>query len=343
VKTSSYALSNLGRLNFPPLADLPATQAMAGLGIADELQAALTNPRFTQIFLSETLQYWLRDTMKLRYGTLNMLLESLKSSAVRIIAKRKEQRRPNIAGVFQSAASSSTQLQPTATAALDIELQGTLPRAYVATQEAPPTLSDHVILYKGKAVGDLNEEMFVLEDGSVNMQSIETQAGGDFNQQAVAWYWTEEEETAEIYREWGAGRCKLAQTLIIRIQIPKAFLDSLRKAQLFYSADWKEYVWYCRKKASAGSPPAKFNKLWRQGQAQFVRGHICGRAPSVIPRIKKEEIQQRMTEDDVLRIGDRKATQAVFMDDQVVKRLATLVRGKIHIEIFPALASPSKA
>jgi hypothetical protein len=342
-KNSRYALADLGRLKYQPLVGLPTTQAMAGLGISDELQASLTDPRFSQLLRSQTLHYWLTDTMNIRYSTLNKLLERLKSRAIRTIAKRKEKKRGKIAGVFESGASSSTQQPPTTTASFNITSGEALPSNYIAVQAAPLALPDHYILYKGKAVGNMYEEMFIREDGSVHMDLIRTEKGGDFNHQNPAWYWTREEATAEIYRQWGEIRCRWAETWVIQIQVPKIFINTLRKQQLWYSPDWKEYIWYCRKGTSVGDPPAKFDKLWKAGQAQLIEGHICIRAPSTIPRIKKEELQEKISEDDVMYIEGRKATQSAFMDEEVVKRLGIMVRGKIHIEVYPAVTPSKKA
>lgn len=342
-RTSRYALADLGRLEFQPLRDLPAAQAMAGLGVSAELQSALTDPRFTQLFRSQPLRYWLEDTIKIRYSTLVKLLDRLKSRAVRTIANLREKKRPKIAGVFEPVASSSTQQPHSVTNPADVASEEeVLPRAYIAVQAVPPALQDHYIFYKGKTVGDMNEEMFILEDGSVNMEVIRTEGRGDFNQREYAWYWTKEEATAEEYRRWGEIRCPWAETWIIQIQVPKTFMDTVRKQELWFSPDWKEYVWYCRKGGSAGFPPAKFDKLWKHGQAQLVEGHICSRAPAIIPKIKKEELQQKTFEDSVMLIGTKKATQSVFVDREVVQALSTMLRGKVHIEVYPAVAPPHK-
>lgn len=340
LETSRYALADLGRLNFQPLKDLPATHAMTGLGITDELQASLTDVQFSQLFRSQTLQYWLRDTMKIRYSSLTKLQERLKLCAIQTLAKKKEKRRPKIAGVFEPASSSSfTQLPLNVSVSSNISIEGNiLPSTYVAIQSTPAALPDHYILYKGKAVGNMDEEAFVSEDGSINMLSVRTEVGGDFNPEMPAWYWSKELETAEQYRRWGEARCPWAATWIIQLQVPKAFIDSLRKEQLWYSPDWKEYVWYCRKSGSAGTLPAKFDKLWKAGRAQLIEGHICARAPAVIPRIKKEEVQEKILEDDAMQFAGRKASQSVFMNVEVVQRLALVVLGKVHIEIYPAVA-----
>jgi hypothetical protein len=54
-------------------------------------------------------------------------------------------------------------------------------------------------------------------------------------------------ETAEEYRQSAARRSSNADTCIIQIQIPQSFIRSLRIQHLWYSPNWKEYVWTCRK------------------------------------------------------------------------------------------------
>ncbi|KAL3422114.1 hypothetical protein PVAG01_06270 [Phlyctema vagabunda] len=342
-----YVVSYLGKLHVQPLVDLPAPQAMMELGISSELQTILLNPRFTQMFRSETLHFWLVDTFKIRYSSLNRLLRQLKSRAIRTIAKRRDKKRPKIAGVFDSGPSSSAAPQQTAgpsSSGSDIPHTGfdedNLPSVYLATQTAQPVLEGHYLLYKGKSIGDIGEGIFLRDDGSVNMFSIETHRGGDFNHRENAWYFTKQKDTGEQYRLWGADRCKWAASWLITIQVPKTFMDSLPQQKLFYSPDWKEYIWYCRKSGSAGNPPAKFDKFWKAGEAQMVEGHICGRAPSVIPRIKKEEVQQRISESDVMQINGVKCTQVVFMNADVIERMAELVRRKINIKMHKPIESP---
>jgi hypothetical protein len=146
-------------------------------------------------------------------------------------------------------------------------------------------------------------------------------------------YWTPEAETAEEYRAWAARRCPWSDILVIRIQIPKTFIDSLRQQDLWYSKDWKEYVWHCRKKIR---PPEKFNSYWQAGGVDMIKAHICTGVHSSITRIKKEEVQTKITEDNVLRISYGRATQWVFMQDDSIERLGAEIRGKIHIEVTSA-------
>jgi hypothetical protein len=161
--TSRYALGIVDELKYQPWKDLSTKEAMTHLGITNELHSRLTDPKFSPIFQSETLHYWLTDTMKIRYATLWKLLERLKSYAAQIIAQRKEKNGLN--------ASSSTQKEHTA-----IAFEENLPDGYVPVQAAPPALPDHYSIYAGNAVGDMNHLPhipFLFEDGTVNNYYIE--------------------------------------------------------------------------------------------------------------------------------------------------------------------------
>jgi hypothetical protein len=111
----------------------------------------------------------------------------------------------------------------------------------------------------------------------------------------------------------------------------------LRQQDLWYSRDWKEYVWYCRKKID---PPEKFNAYWQAGGTDLIKGHICTGVSASITRIKREEVQ-KITKDNVLLINSE-ATQWVFMQYNTTKRLGAEIRGKIHIEATSASQGQEK-
>ncbi|KAH7346230.1 hypothetical protein BKA65DRAFT_273215 [Rhexocercosporidium sp. MPI-PUGE-AT-0058] len=337
-----YIIGETTRLNVQPLIDAPVLQAMAALGISDELRGVLTDPAYTQLFMSQTLRFWLEDTIRTRYATLENLLDRLKSRGVETVARRKGGKRAKVMGAFDqsgpSQASSSSKAPSQAQeerSALTSMQSNVLPATYVSVESSPPILQDHYVFYKGKAVGELRSDTFILSDGSINMEAIESYRCGDFNPRKGAWYFTKEEETAEKYRQWAAARAPQAESWIIRIQVPKSFIDGLRKKELWYSLDWKTFVWFCRKGQSAGSPPPKFDAFWRPGQAQLIEGHICASAPASMARMKLEDYQQKLNESKVLYNGNQKATQSVFVDEDAVERMGELIRGKVFIEIFP--------
>lgn len=334
-------------LNIPQMQNLPPTQTMANLGISEELQNALMDPRFKHISESQTLGYWLRDTIISRYAALDKLLDRLKKHAVQTVAKKKQHKRAKLSGVFSSAAGSSAQqppaqqpqaASPTATASLiHTPEDDYLPQAHVTMAAPGPLLPNHIVLWKGKGVNELNSAQlpfpFFGNDGNMDMNAIRTFPGGDFNQEFDAWYWTAEFETAEKYRRWAAHRNNYGETWIIRIQVPNEFLVPLNKTNLWFSPDWKEYVWYCKKGTNVGYPPARLDRYWRG--ADIIEGHIVGRSPTRYPKIDKSEVQTKITEEDVMKIGNRKATQWVVMKKSTADFMAVNIRGKTHIEVYP--------
>ncbi|KAJ5504995.1 hypothetical protein N7463_007869 [Penicillium fimorum] len=51
-----------------------------------------------------------------------------------------------------------------------------------------------------------------------------------------------------------------------------SFIFKSRDSDLLFSPEWKEYVWTCRNMVR---PDEKFDRLWKPGQADIVRGPIC--------------------------------------------------------------------
>jgi hypothetical protein len=311
----------------------PPAQAMTQIGLTQTMQDAILDPRFSTIFGTETLRFWIDDTLRINYLTLMQLLRRLKNHATGSIAKKKMAKRAKLEGVFPPKTSSFPQ-QATTTATLNVMPEDYyLPKDFVAVDTPSEVLEDHYVLYKAKAAAEMGDPQWIQDDGSLEMSAIATHGGGDFNHLNAAWYWTPEAETAEMYRAWAARRCPWSDTWVLRIQIPKTFIDSLRQQDLWYSKDWKEYVWYCRKKIR---PPEKFNSYWQAGEVELIKGHICSTFHSSITRIKKDEVQTKITEDNVLLIGSDRATQWAFMQDDSIERLGAEIRGKIHIEITSA-------
>ena len=104
---------------------------------------------------------------------------------------------------------------------------------------------------------------------------------------------------------------------------------------LWYSADWKEYVWLCRKR---GYFPSKFDEL---SNAQVIKGHICRKLPQLEFRIKKENIQTAINEDFCLTYKGQngqaaKCTQWAFIgqDLDILVQLSKAVQGKLHIDVY---------
>lgn len=210
------------------------------------------------------------------------------------------------------------------------------PEANVRIGAPAPALDDHYVFYKGRVAHteeDRPYRPFIGPDGSIDLTTIDTPAGGDFNAHHFASYWTPEEATAELYRGYAERRDAYAETWIVSIQVPKSFISSLRKMSLWYSADWKEYVWLCKRRTP--QLPSKFDAL---SNAQVIEGHICRKLPQMIARIKPEDVQTTINEDFCLFYEGRngqttKCTQWVFIGNDTMVQLSIVVRGKVHIDV----------
>jgi hypothetical protein len=78
-----YAFGRLAMLD----EDKPPREAMTALGITEELQEALTDPKFSQLFNSQTLGYWLRDTMQMRFNCVDQRQQQVKRGEQGLVAR----------------------------------------------------------------------------------------------------------------------------------------------------------------------------------------------------------------------------------------------------------------
>ncbi|KAJ9195531.1 hypothetical protein DTO021D3_5083 [Paecilomyces variotii] len=312
-----YALAHVSELTTRRFEDMDLREAIMRIGLNQQIQEALTDPEFSDIFWTKDLHCWVNDTLNLNYATLLSRQELLKNHASRCIAYRKDN-------------------EP---ATINITPQDfQFPAAHVAIEPNSPILPEHVVLYKGKGFCDLNEPRHIVRhDGSIGALLLATQPGGDFNWKDFAGYWTPEKETAEQDRKWAARRNPRCETCILEIQISKDFLNALKPAELWYSADWKRYIWFCR---NAEVPDNRFDYLWKPDQVDVVKGHICTGISKNIRRIREQDIETEITEDNVLRCRstNHKAIQWAFLS-HTLKQLVTEIRGKMHIEIVAPLES----
>jgi len=188
----------------------------------------LLDPRFKDIYETETLRFWLNETFRGNYRSIATIQQQLTA----YVKDRKNKKKL---------------VQHVATMSLASD-SGHLPPTHIAIGAAQPILPNHEIFYKAQSVNEMSENhMIVTEDGSINMRAISTYRGGDLNPVDHAWYWTPEYETAVKYRDWAVHRVRLGEVVIIRIQVPGSFLQTLRQEELWFSASWKEYIWACKK------------------------------------------------------------------------------------------------
>ena len=164
--------------------------------------------------------------------------------------------------------------------------------------------------------------------------------GGDFHRDGRAFYFHDQEATAEMYRAYEARRSPGSETWLVAIQVSKEWLRSLKSSHCLYGDDWKQYVWFCKNGRNTNRPD--FKK--RYDEADWIIGHVF----TGISHIHHHKgaaswnwIDRDICQDCVLRIGRDQGTKCsqVMFKREVGVKLAGMLGGKIHVDVTPPQAS----
>jgi hypothetical protein len=259
-------------------------EKMTKLGIRKEVQDAILDERFMNVFGTQTLQFWIEDTIRVNYTTLLRLKDQ------------------------------TNNIEP--------DLDSESLSKYCTTLDSPPKiLENHTILYKTHIT---TTDPLFSEDGTLDVPTLNSPRGGDFNWLSEAQYWTPDLHLAERFRQYISLRCPFSTTLLLSLQMPDSFLASLNIEELWYGEEWKEYIRYCKTKSP---PPSHLQHLCK---ADILIGHIS---------IKSQHLNGKVSENDILMHQDgSKAIQWCFVREEKVREMMGLVRGKgAHVEIFGPL------
>ncbi|KAK7534828.1 uncharacterized protein J3D65DRAFT_591484 [Phyllosticta citribraziliensis] len=317
-----YVYGHTGQLRRDSWANYSDAQACDMLGIASWLKDAILHSDYSGIYFTHDLKHWLDRSMRTNFNSLARILSRLKVHAtVRGKGENTEQKRTSLGDVFLNAPGASS----------SPETSSRFPHPHVYVGNAGPMLADHEVFYKAKAIDEIaSDKAFIDENGNIEMDVIRSHAGGDFNPREPAWYFTAEKDTAHAYKAYAEKRCPNCEVWIICIQVPKSFTATLRKEELWFSHDWRAYVWHCKKGHKSHEMPDKYHKFWLPGpnRTDLIVGHICkGSETRPISRIPKDRVQTEIDRDET-------GTQWVVMQEPAAERLARAVRSKMHVEIY---------
>jgi hypothetical protein len=198
-------------INSSTFSGLSDAGKMTKLGIRQEIVDAILDERFRGVFGTQTLEYWIEETMKVRYASLLHL------------EREKDQEESDL---------DSEDLQHC-----------------TVVDHPSKVLDNHTILYKAMtSTSSLDHEPLFLDTGHLNISSLSSPRGGDFYGQNSAIYLTPQRQTAEMYRQYISLRCPLSCTFLLSFSIPDHLLSSLQTEKLYFSHTWKEFIWCCRTK-----------------------------------------------------------------------------------------------
>ncbi|KAL8854171.1 MAG: hypothetical protein Q9221_001094 [Calogaya cf. arnoldii] len=314
--------------------EIPPREAMTMMGITTSIQDRILNGRFENIRLTQPIVFWVQNTIEINYKTLLVLQKRLKTAANFTHAKKKKKRESLQAATFQPGAKDEA---PTGTATVSrpgVSAFQNLPEAHVTVAEArPKDKADFYTLFKGKAAAEMGD--WIGADVAISLDGLRTYSGGDFNVSEAAYYWTLEHGTAEEYCNYAGERCSYSEIWLISVQLRKTYVDSLRTKSLWYGHDWKEFVWCCRK---TRIPPPRYDDFYKGDEkAQLIKGHVCKNGSNLIMNIKAEDVQTRITPDNVMTIpgSDIKSTQWYFIGLETMAQFDEEAKGRFHIDIRP--------
>ncbi|TGO42257.1 hypothetical protein BHYA_0010g00170 [Botrytis hyacinthi] len=178
-------------------------------GLAGELINCIMASAFEDVRMTETIQYWVRDTMSIRY----LGLEGLQKNS----ARRDERRRNGT------------------------EDGGSEIRTAVA--KAPSsTVPEHTILYKAIS----STRVAYLSDGSIDIESLASLPPTDFRGRIFApIYFTPSLSVAKVYRGYVRSRTS-SPALMIQMIVPNSFIKALPPYVCPFGDLWKQVVYTCR-------------------------------------------------------------------------------------------------
>lgn len=226
----AYACGHLASLQLSPYEGMSDQQALAKIGLNTRVQDGITDPRYHNVFGTQTLHFWAKDTVLTNYAAL-LGRQSLLRRYANEHMLRKNSGKP--AHHTVSGQEETLQQPALATATIDKVPQDLqFPESHVEVQPNVILLPNHISLFRGKAHLELQAAELIDDDGSVNIRALSSPAGGDFSWAFYAQYWTPERETAEQYRQYAARRCPSAESRVVHIQIPSSFLSTSQRKSL---------------------------------------------------------------------------------------------------------------
>lgn len=289
------------------------------------IQEAILKPEYEEVFRTQTLSYWIKETLKCNWYTLELLNKQRDSH-----------------GAVDEGRDVQPGITPVATINVDPTGPAFPPRWFKKTSGRPPLLPGHTRLWQFKCGGDVlmprcvqdDEEMleWMFRDGVV-WNDRDTYVG-DFDWMRPASYFLAEEEVAEKRRRYAAVRCPWASTCLISVDVPDDFLASLRTERLWCAMeDWKGYVYMCRgRKTYNREEHRKYSD-----EAELIIGHICAKDSETVFDVDKEEVQARITDDWALELENgEKATQYAFAGETMLE-MVKRIRGRVHVEVTASL------
>jgi hypothetical protein len=184
------------------------------LGVGAELRAAIMDEAYTNIRLTESAQYWVKDTMEIRYLSLERLQRDsqMRAQASATSTNNATDTRENFAVIAQ-----------------------------LTTSSAVP---GRLALYKAIAKDRVGQG----PTGKISIESLVSGTPSDFRGVGgTTLYFTPTLEVAEHYRGYIRRRYNGAAPVMLELSVTNSFIEALPPYILRFGDLWKEIVYTSRR------------------------------------------------------------------------------------------------
>ncbi|KAI9717356.1 MAG: hypothetical protein M1828_007244 [Chrysothrix sp. TS-e1954] len=252
-----FAIDHVQRLNINASGDGGDWKAvMTQVGVEADLQDAIMCPISSDIRCTQSLQYWLIDTFRMRYRVLRDIQSKEKERKEQRQKERSYQRHQK-REQQQQQKEPKEQRQKTQ----DEESPNVNDLALPSTTTEDPThpnlattptgiqpQPDHLLLWKSLDVAR-TKGLLTPTGKLANLSPLLDRAPGDFSGVQSLFYFSPSKELAEAYALFALTRIQRVggDVCLLAVQIPHSLLDQFSKAELFWPDDaWKQAVFESR-------------------------------------------------------------------------------------------------
>lgn len=324
-----YIFVKTAELHLPSIRTLDSLSALLAIGITQELADAILDPAHGDIYGTETLEYWLNDSLMTNLYTLLTFQENAKGRVGQPANPESDTE------VNDETDAESSQI-PTYSVTINLRSDDpNFPRAFIAVRPEPENLPGHINLYKGGAwkTKKSSSRLFPNRDGSINTWSAFSGGpNGDFSNECMVTCLVDSPEIAEKYRTYTARRCPTAETWVIKLQVPESFLTSESEGERHWWGGFEGLMFY----GSGMSRSWLLNDFAFRARTDFVVGHIPSTAEdlNMSQVITYDKLEERSNMHDFIKeTSGQKGEQYCFLNRRITAELSGNVRGKMHIQI----------
>jgi hypothetical protein len=254
---------------------------MLNWGVNAELRSAIMDEAYASIRLTESVEYWVKDTMEIRYLSLERLQ---RDSQMRV----------------QTSATSTSNITDTR------ENPAVMTQSAATSSSVPGRLT----LYKAIA----RDRVVQHATGKIAIESLVSGTPSDFRGVGgTTLYFTPSLKVAEHYRGYIRRRYNGAAPLMLELSVTNSFIEALPPYILHFGDLWKEIVYTSRRGLLLGGDLKRIHRL------PLIIAPIAKSHNRTISSL--DDHHQISSAQHVLYVEDSEAIQYVFQGDDMLYSL----------------------